>query len=266
MLADILANPPPVPPAAVKHEYEKETRRIIQLGSKQSLLSLLTWLIAAPLLLLIGIQHAWQFAIVATPLALTIIAHVVMLRQKDMHVSTQYVVITLLMLAGAGVSCLYGPFVLTPIIITTNAIVLQAHPIKRVQRFAVVAALIALLGVVALELTGIMPRSYSFADGTWTIALQLVSLPRGGTVAFITAALISSILVTCTFIAKLRNDLTDAQLHQATQVWHFKQLAYFSDLSCSDIARKLGIPIGTVKSRLAAGLLRVRVRVYARGS
>ena len=36
------------------------------------------------------------------------------------------------------------------------------------------------------------------------------------------------------------------------------ELAYFDGLSCSEIATQLSIPIGTVKSRLAAGLGRLR--------
>lgn len=36
------------------------------------------------------------------------------------------------------------------------------------------------------------------------------------------------------------------------------ELAYFEGLSCSEISEKIGIPIGTVKSRLAAGLHRLR--------
>lgn len=35
-------------------------------------------------------------------------------------------------------------------------------------------------------------------------------------------------------------------------------LAYFEGLSCSEISENIGIPIGTVKSRLAAGLHRLR--------
>lgn len=37
------------------------------------------------------------------------------------------------------------------------------------------------------------------------------------------------------------------------------ELAYFEGLSCSEIADKLAVPIGTVKSRLAAGLSKLRL-------
>jgi len=36
------------------------------------------------------------------------------------------------------------------------------------------------------------------------------------------------------------------------------ELAYFEGMSCSEIAAKISIPVGTVKSRLAAGLNRLR--------
>jgi RNA polymerase sigma-70 factor (ECF subfamily) len=36
------------------------------------------------------------------------------------------------------------------------------------------------------------------------------------------------------------------------------ELAYFQGLSCSEIAGRIKKPIGTVKSRLAAGLSRLR--------
>lgn len=43
------------------------------------------------------------------------------------------------------------------------------------------------------------------------------------------------------------------------------ELAYFEGLSCSEIASRVSIPIGTVKSRLAAGLERLRSLFAGRG-
>jgi DNA-directed RNA polymerase specialized sigma24 family protein len=42
------------------------------------------------------------------------------------------------------------------------------------------------------------------------------------------------------------------------------ELAYFEGLSCSEIADRIAIPIGTVKSRLAAGLSRLREGIGGR--
>jgi RNA polymerase sigma-70 factor (ECF subfamily) len=39
------------------------------------------------------------------------------------------------------------------------------------------------------------------------------------------------------------------------------ELAYFDGLSCSEIAARIAIPIGTVKSRLAAGLRALRAKM-----
>jgi len=41
------------------------------------------------------------------------------------------------------------------------------------------------------------------------------------------------------------------------------ELAYFDGLSCTEIAERIAIPVGTVKSRVAAGLDRLRAGLAA---
>jgi RNA polymerase sigma-70 factor (ECF subfamily) len=57
--------------------------------------------------------------------------------------------------------------------------------------------------------------------------------------------------------ARVRTALAGLGTDQRTVV----ELAYFEGLSCSEIAERIKIPIGTVKSRLAAGLGRLRETV-----
>jgi RNA polymerase sigma-70 factor (ECF subfamily) len=42
------------------------------------------------------------------------------------------------------------------------------------------------------------------------------------------------------------------------------ELAYFEGLSCTEIAERIEIPVGTVKSRIAAGLERLRIGMAGR--
>lgn len=57
--------------------------------------------------------------------------------------------------------------------------------------------------------------------------------------------------------ARVRAALTELSPEQRTVL----ELAYFEGLSCTEISARIEIPVGTVKSRLAAGLGRLRTRL-----
>jgi len=57
--------------------------------------------------------------------------------------------------------------------------------------------------------------------------------------------------------ARIRAALADLGAEQRRVL----ELAYFEGLSCSEISERISIPIGTVKSRLAAGLERLRTEL-----
>lgn len=57
--------------------------------------------------------------------------------------------------------------------------------------------------------------------------------------------------------ARVRSALAELTADQRAVL----ELAYFDGLSCTEIAARIAIPVGTVKSRLAAGLDRLRGRL-----
>lgn len=57
--------------------------------------------------------------------------------------------------------------------------------------------------------------------------------------------------------ARIRAALADLGADQRKVL----ELAYFEGMSCTEIAEKIAIPVGTVKSRIAAGLERLRVGI-----
>ena len=69
-----------------------------------------------------------------------------------------------------------------------------------------------------------LPSSYVFRDGQWTIVPQLLELTEAGTYVFLTVANLGIVIVPCLFIGKIREELSRAQLRLATQAWHFRQL------------------------------------------
>lgn len=62
--------------------------------------------------------------------------------------------------------------------------------------------------------------------------------------------------------ARVRRALAELGAEQRRVV----ELAYFEGLSCTEIAARVAIPVGTVKSRLAAGLERLRSGMSGRGA
>ena len=57
--------------------------------------------------------------------------------------------------------------------------------------------------------------------------------------------------------ARIRAMLADLSLDQRRVL----ELAYFEGLSCTEIAERIAIPVGTVKSRIAAGLGHLREQI-----
>jgi serine/threonine-protein kinase len=224
LLGDLMSAPTSKTPPAVVAQLEDDNQRVLHAGAKHSASAIASWWLFLPILAWLGIREAWQLWLIGVPVTISAIIGLVMVRQKRIGDGIQIVALVCMLLATMAVSRIYGPFVLLPTLICTYAIVLQAHP-KGMMRLAGAAiATIAITVPAILEWTGALPSSYRFENGTWTIVPQIVELPRTGTNVFLISANLAMIIVPCLFIAKLREELSKAQIRLAVQAWHWKHL------------------------------------------
>jgi serine/threonine-protein kinase len=224
LLSQILATPPKVMPDAVRDELRAENDRTIRSGMRHSVIAMVTWFLFLPGLVAMGITSAATFAVIAVPAIAALVLSAIAARQRVIGRAVQLGIVTCTMLSAMAISRVYGPLILVPTIVATYAVVMQAHPGRAFRRFALVAAPIALVVPVALELAGVLPASYRFVDGTWVVVPQLIGLPAAGTIALLVVANIAAVIVPALFISRLRADLSGAQARFVLQTWHVSRL------------------------------------------
>jgi hypothetical protein len=136
----------------------------------------------------------------------------------------QLAVIATTLLAGTATSRMFGPLVLVPTLIATFTIVLQAHPQRRMRLATGAMGLVAMVVPMLLELAGVLPASYRFADGAMVILPQMHELPAGASIGLLLGTSLAMLIVPCMFIARLREALSEAQTRWLLQAWHFRRL------------------------------------------
>jgi eukaryotic-like serine/threonine-protein kinase len=224
MLARLMSTPPTRTPDEVLAQVEKDNQRVLHAGARHSASAMASWWLFLPILMWIGFRNSWQAVLIAAPVMLAVATGLIMMRQRRIRRPLQYVSTICTMLAAMALSRIYGPFILVPSLLTTYAIVLQAHPARDLRVAGAVIAAVSIVVPAILEWTGALPSSYIFHDGTWTIIPQLIELPKLGTNVFLTVAHLGMIVIPCLFIAKIREELTAAQMRLAIQAWHFQHL------------------------------------------
>jgi hypothetical protein len=117
-----------------------------------------------------------------------------------------------------------GPFVLAPVLACTGTIgfLLPVPPSFRLPTF-LMGTLTLILPFVA-EALGWVPRTTTFVDDAIVIRSWTFHLPMVPTIVLFLATLVGSLLLTGTYVLRLRDQLSAAQRHLHLQSWHLRQL------------------------------------------
>ena len=223
--AQIWSTPPRATPRAVKQELVEAEQAVVRSGAKSAVVAGLTWFAFIPLVMWMGVRRWDEIAYILVPNTISIVlAAIAGWRMRFIPPWIQMGVVLCTLAGMTAVSRSFGPLVLMPLMVTVYVIVMQAHPARWFRRATWVIGPIALVTPLLLEVVGVLPASYVFADGRMQIVPQLHELPEHGSMVMLAVAYVASLLVPGIFIGRMRVALTAAQEELHKKEWHYKRL------------------------------------------
>jgi len=127
--------------------------------------------------------------------------------------------------ATAAFGLFLGPFVIVPAMVAQNTIYFAAVARSGAQRAAAIA--VGTLGVLvpwALEIAGVIPRSFDFEGGAMRFLPRMAEFPPLATQGLLLVASLILVIVPSLVLARLNDDRIRTKLRLLTHLWHFRQL------------------------------------------
>lgn len=216
-------------PSSTVPEVAEELDRIAQVTRHNALRrGMIIYAFAGPLVFL----PAWTTMGVKSPIRASLCVFAFLLaglmallsyRRPSFSRDVPWVMVASSIAIGISSWC-YGPFLLAPTLAILNTLchVVAGRPHQR--RLVILLGLTSVLLPLMLEIVGIVPASYAFAEGSMTITSPLVSL-NGPMTTTLFAAVNAAVLAICAVgLGRYRDSLSKAGAKSISQAWLLRHL------------------------------------------
>ncbi len=224
LITRLLLEPPATTPPEVEREIARRDHATARTQGRLAALTMLGYLAFVPLLMWTGVR-SYPVVVAFAALAFTSGLQVWMLTFREQITRRGiYLNACVNALLIAMVCRLVGPFIIAPTLVTTTLIAYAAHPALGSIR---VVAVILASGVAvpwALELLGVLTRTYHFVDGNLVLssaALTFTAAPVQLAFALLLVALVGIVALLARGMALRQRGATRALELQA---WHLRQI------------------------------------------
>jgi eukaryotic-like serine/threonine-protein kinase len=222
-LMRLIAEPPRTVPEEARLEIEASQREVQRIATRAALVFYLGYVLYLPLLLWMGIRDSSLFTLGWMCIGACVAATGWTLVRPPKHLDVPLVHLATGTFTVGAVSVLFGPFVLVPMLALGSGVIYLSTFGDRRGLVPLVSCL-AVVVPAALDWLGLVPGSYLFEDGKWTILPSVFHISSASTQTFVTIAIVASIFPACAFVAKLRRAYTDAQTKLHVQAWHLRRM------------------------------------------
>jgi serine/threonine-protein kinase len=187
--------------------------------------ALACWLFTVPAAVAMGVR-SWPAVLLATSLCVATFVYALWLRrQSELSLGRVMIVTGLTFATLASVSCWMGPFVLVPQASAIVTLWITLHSATRRERWMLVAmGLLSVIVPYVLQIVGVLPPSYVFADGNITIVARALRLAPNITVPTLLYTSLAFVALPPIFLGRMRDALSAAERQLFLQAWHLRQL------------------------------------------
>ncbi|MBK9265733.1 MAG: serine/threonine protein kinase [Polyangiaceae bacterium] len=119
---------------------------------------------------------------------------------------------------------IFGPLFFTPLLISIFTFSFSMTHSARFRALVIGTGCLAIAAPLALELLGVIPRSYVFENGNMVILPQGLALPEIPTLCALTLCTLFLIVAPSLIMGRVQLALRDAETRSAVQAWHLRHL------------------------------------------
>jgi hypothetical protein len=236
----LLLEPPTEPLPAVTAELEAEQQVMTRTQGKNAIVAYVAYLATVPLVFLVGVRSLSIVAGLCGVLLVLIALWATYLRRPYIPGNRVYWVlagdIALLYLVGR----VAGPLFIVPAQVTGMTILYLRSPTVRHPIAVALAIASAVVVPMVLELVGLLPASYEFADGAMIVRSSLIDLAQGWTIPATLILFLVNVWVVAAIAVSLRREHTETGLRLRNQAWHLGQLVGRSDADGAVVRQAAG--------------------------
>ena len=221
LLTDV---PKELPPGALAElEERRAARRRAVLRS--TAVRTLTWLLGMPIVIAFGVTD-WALAGLTGAAVLGASAIGIFLwRTGRTSESALLGFYAASVIAVGSLSSIFGPFILVPGFVVTNAMFFALDAPPSARKWIVLLALLAIIVPYALSLAGVLPMPYEFtADGALLVRSPMVRFDPFLTSAFLLGTSLLVVLTPTVLLGRFKDELDAAERRVIAGSWHLRQL------------------------------------------
>lgn len=222
-LARLLLSRPAVIPVEARAEFEARAQVVQRSSATTLVVQYVAWLGFVPVILWLGVRDWLFFAVGVASMVGAALAAALAYRLRA-GAGAKFVVYLLGTAVVVAASTVLGPLILAPNLALTNALAFVLYGDREYRAPAIAVALAGLALPLALQVTGVIPASYTFTSGGMLVESQMVAFPPQATLTLLFFASVLLVLAPTVYAGRIRDAVRAAEERAFLHAWSLRQL------------------------------------------